>query len=179
MPPCRPRLLLQSLAIALLLLPATQAHAIGLKPGLWEYDVQSSTNGAPPVDLSQMMQNVSPAIRAEIEAEMKARGMGMDLGKRRVKLCLTPAFVAAGHPPLQLNGQCKAHWTQPAADQWDFSYACTSPTSSGEGHITLSSSTAYSTAFTTVTPQATVSGTSQGHWVSSDCGSVPPLQIKP
>ncbi|MDE2271810.1 MAG: hypothetical protein KGJ94_07485, partial [Xanthomonadaceae bacterium] len=82
------------LVLAATLLLAAQAHAVGLKPGLWDYSVQSSTNGAPPVDLSQMMHNVSPAIKAEIEAQMKARGMAMDLGKQTLRLCLSPAFVA-------------------------------------------------------------------------------------
>lgn len=158
---------------------SSHAQAFSLKPGLWDYSVQSSTNGAPPVDLSHMMQNASPAIKAEIEAQMKARGMAMDLGNQTLRLCLSPEFVAAKRPPLHLGGQCKVHWSQPTQGNWDFSYACTQPTSSGKGRVALASPTAYKTQFTAVTPQGTVSSTSEAHWVSSDCGSVPPLQPVP
>ena len=158
---------------------SSRAQAFSLKPGLWDSSVQSSTNGAPPIDLSQMMQNVSPAIKAEIEAQMKARGMAMGPGKQTLRLCLSPAFVAAKRPPLHLSGNCKLHWSQPTQDDWAFSYACTRPTSSGKGHVVLASPTAYTTQFTAVTPQGTVSGTSEAHWVSGDCGGVPPLQRAP
>ncbi|MHB1666709.1 DUF3617 domain-containing protein [Thiomonas sp.] len=138
-------------------LGSSHAQAFSLKPGLWDYSVQSSTNGAPPVDLSHMMQNASPAIKAEIEAQMKARGMAMDLGNQTLRLCLSPGFVAAKRPPLYLGGQCKVHWSQPTQGNWDFSYACTQPTSSGKGRVALASPTAYKTQFTAVTPQGTVS----------------------
>ena len=177
--PTLPRRWIAGFLLAAAALWSSQAHAVGLKPGLWDYSVQSSTNGAPPVDLSQMMHNVSPAIKAEIEAQMKARGMATDLGKQTLRLCLSPAFVAAKRPPLHLSGNCKLHWSQPTQDDWDFSYACTRPTSSGKGQVVLASPTAYTTQFTAVTPQGTVSGTSKAHWVSSDCGGVPPLQPAP
>ncbi len=156
-----------------------QAAGMTLKPGLWDYTVQTSTNGAPQVDFAQMMRNVPPAMKAEIAAEMKARGMAMDLGNNSLRLCLSSQFVAAKHPPLQLSGQCKVHWSQPSAGLWNFSYACTQPASSGKGSVTLLSPTDYKTQFTAVTPQATIASSSEAHWVSSNCGGVPPLQIAP
>jgi Protein of unknown function (DUF3617). len=168
-----------ALSFALWIAAMGSSRAVTLKPGLWDYSVQTSTNGAPPVDFAQMMHNVPPAMKAEIEAGMKARGMAMDLGNNTLRLCLSPKFVAAKRPPLKLNGQCKVHWTQPAAGHWSFSYVCTQPTSSGKGSVTLASPTNYQTQFTAVTPQATIASSSAAHWVSSDCGGVPPLQPEP
>lgn len=176
------RLLPLTLAAPLLTAAASACFAASpLKPGLWQFQVETSVNGAPAQNLSEMLARVPPSVRAAMEEQLKARGLSVD--GQGLKICLSPQVAALDHPPLHLDGQCRENWAKHGESRWNFSFQCTDPTSSGEGHIDLVGQTQYTTDYTAQVTQApgaprqTVHSISTAHWLAADCGDVPALAL--
>ncbi len=150
---------------------ATQA----LKPGLWDYALQTRNGSGPSMNLAQMLRSLPPAARPQVEARLRAQGMALspDGG---LQICLDAGSLAAGHPPLHLSGRCDVHWKHGDPADWSFHYACQSPVVQGQGSLHIASPTAYSSHYTVSGPHGSVSGQAEAHWVAASCGGVPPLR---
>ena len=151
------------------------AAAQSLRPGLWDYALQTRNGSGPPMNLAQMLRSLPPSARPQVEARLRAQGMALspDGG---LQICLDNASLAAGHPPLHLSGRCDVHWKHGDPADWSFHYACQSPDVQGQGSLHIASPTAYSSAYTVSGPHGSVSGQAKAHWVATSCGGVPPLR---
>ncbi len=168
--------LLTALALQL---PAAAWAAGPLKPGLWQFQVDTSVNGGPAQNLAQMLAQAPPQVRQEMQAQLAKQGLAVD--DQGLKICLSPQVAALEHPPLHLNGTCKETWSQGSGSRWNFSFSCTGPDSTGQGHIDLTSPTAYTTDYTARVspapgvPVQTIQSSTRAHWLAADCGNVAAL----
>lgn len=180
--PYRSRPTLPALVVAALLAggavataTSCQAASVPLKPGLWDYSLQTQRGDGPPMNLSQMLASLPPSARPQVEARLRAQGMALG-PDGALRICLDAASLAGGHPPLHLAGRCQEQWSLASPGHWSFHYACTAPSVDGHGKLRISSPTAYQSHYTVKGPQGSVSGDAQAHWVGASCGDVPPLR---
>jgi hypothetical protein len=174
----RPTALAAALLGALLPLGGRAAFAASpqaLRPGLWDYALQSRRGNGPEMNLAQMLSAMPPSARPQIEAQLRQQGMRLD-SHGGLQICLDAKSVAAGHPPLHLAGHCTVSWKHPDAADWSFHYACTAPSADGHGTLHIASPTAYNSAYAVSAAQGPVSGQAQAHWVAASCGDLPPLR---
>ena len=181
-PPCAGRRVRSRLPAAALLAccaacfaPAALAAATPLRPGLWDYALQTRTGDGPAMNLAQMLRSLPPSARPQIEAKLRQQGMSISRDGG-LQICLDATSLASGHPPLHLHGGCAAHWSQPRPGDWKFRYTCPASKVTGSGSLRIASATSYASSYTVTTPQGSMSGQSQAHWVAPSCGSVPPLR---
>lgn len=146
-----------------------------LQPGLWDYALQTRSGNGPSMNLAQMLRSLPPSARPQVEAKLRQQGMSISRDGG-LQICLDATSLASGHPPLHLNGGCKAHWSQPSPGDWKFRYSCPASKVTGSGSLRIASATSYASSYTVATPQGDMSGQSQAHWVAPSCGSVPPLR---
>ena len=154
---------------------ALAAGAPTLRPGLWDYALQSRRGNGPEMNLAQMLSTMPPAARPQIEAQLAQQGMRLD-SHGGLQICLDAQSVAAGHPPLHLAGHCNVSWKHPDAADWSFHYACTAPSADGHGTLHIASPTSYTSAYAVTGAEGPVAGEAQAHWVASSCGSLPPMR---
>ncbi len=174
----RPAGLAGALLGASLLCAAPAALAAGsrtLRPGLWDYALQSRSGNGPEMNLGQMLSAMPPSARPRIEAQLRQQGMRLD-AQGGLQICLDAKSVAAGHPPLHLAGHCTVAWKHPDASDWSFHYSCTDPSAKGQGMLHIASSTAYDSAYQVTGAQGPVSGQAQARWAAASCGSLPPMR---
>ncbi len=151
------------------------AAAAQLRPGLWNYSLQTRTGNGPTMNLAQMLDNMPPAARPQVEARLRQQGMSLS-PSGVLQICLDARALAQGHPPLHLPGRCRATWIHADAADWTFRYHCDQGTVRGSGSLHIASDRAYSSSYTVDNGDVRVSGSAQAHWAASSCGTVPPLQ---
>lgn len=180
--PYRPRLNPSSPLLAALLglgalawSSASHAAPVSLKPGLWDYALQTRNGDGPTMNLAQMLRNLPASTRPQVEARLRAQGMSLS-PDGTLQICLDAASLADGHPPLHLGGRCAAHWEQTSPGDWHFRYACQDPAADGRGSLRVTAPTAYESDYTVKNPQGSMSGQAQAHWVADSCGGVPALR---
>ncbi len=164
------------LGVGLLALSAPGFAATqSLRPGLWDYALQTRNGSGPSMSLAQMLRSLPPSARPQVEARLRAQGMALspDGG---LQICLDAGSLVGGHPPLHLSGRCDVHWKHGDPADWSFRYACKSPDVVGRGSLHIASPTAYSSNYTVGGPHGSVSGQATAHWVAASCGDVPPLR---
>ena len=174
----RPAGLAAALLSAALLPGARAALAAGsqaLKPGLWDYSLQSRRGDGPEMNLAQMLSAMPPSARPQIEDQLRRQGMRLD-AQGRLQICLDAQSVSAGHPPLHLAGHCQVKWKHPDAADWSFHYACTEPSADGHGTLHIASPTSYRSDYQVSGPQGPVSGKARAQWVAPSCGGLAPMR---
>ena len=154
---------------------ALAAGSQALRPGLWDYALQSRRGNGPEMNLAQMLSAMPPSARPQVEAQLRQQGMRLD-AHGKLQICLDAKSVAAGHPPLHLAGHCNVAWKHPDATDWSFHYSCTAPSAEGQGMLHIASPTAYDSAYQVTGAQGPVSGQAQARWVAPSCGSLPPMR---
>ena len=152
-----------------------------IKPGLWEVrserQVEGRKEGPPPAD---MMKNLSPEVRAKIQAQMKANGvaMGSDGANR---ICLDKGSLDAGRWQSRATN-CKTEYGTRSASSWTWHSTCSAPESTSDGeavfanaeNYTVRTSSTYSFRGEPKTTQMTI----KARWVGADCGDLKPLDPK-
>lgn len=175
---------MQHLIAAALVAFASTAGAQTLKPGLWEITNKMQTgSGQMEQQMAQMQQqmaNMPPDQRKMMEEMMAQRGMKMGAGGpggTSMKMCMTKEMVERNEIPAQ-QGDCKTTQQSRSGNTMKMAFTCTNPPSSGEGHVTFTSSEAYSMKMQVNT---TMQGKPEkihmdgsGKWLGADCGSVKP-----
>ncbi len=173
------------LAAALVAFACT-AGAQTLKPGLWEVTNQMGGASGAQMDsnmaqMQQQMASLPPAQRKAMDEMMAKQGVRVGAGSPGavgVKLCFTKEMVEKNELPAQ-QGDCTTTHQSRSGSKMKFGFACTNPTSTGEGEMTYVSPEAYSMKMAV---NSQVSGKSEkmnmsggGKWLSSDCGNVKPI----
>lgn len=176
-----PRLILIG---GLLTTAALTANAQVMKPGLWQINTKMAAGSgemqAAMAEMQKEMASMSPEERKMMEAMMAKHGasMGQPGEGMAIKICLTQEMINRN----QLNrheDNCKQTVSPKMGNTIKFSLACTNPSASGEGVITVISPEAYSTTMTLNTPQngkpETMKMESSSRFLSAHCGSIKPL----
>ncbi|WP_338758721.1 DUF3617 domain-containing protein [Massilia sp. METH4] len=165
---------------------AHAAHGAALKPGLWE--MTSKIAAANPETMQalamaqQEMAAMPPEQRQAIDQMLARHGVTMQLaegGGVKVNFCLTKEQAANPRLPSGQPGQCTTTQT-PVPAGLNVAFKCSRPQSSGSGQVIFEGDSGYSMRMNV---DSTVQGQTQnmtvestGRWLSSDCGSVPPVR---
>lgn len=174
------------LATAPLMLAAVGAGAqtTTMKPGLWEHSFtmksQSGKMEQGMTELQKQLAAMPPEKRKQMEQMMAQSGMAMGSKVNVVKVCITPEDAARMDVP-KYNDQCKQEVTRRSANTLKFSFTCAGqPPTSGEGEVTFTSPTAYTSKSVVNTSvegkpeRMTMDQT--GKWLAADCGAVKPIK---
>jgi hypothetical protein len=166
------------------------AFAQTMKPGLWE-SVSKTTSADPATakamaDSQKQMAKMPAAQRKEMEKAMnQPGGPAMSLnadGSITVKACVNQKMIDAGANIGVDDGNCKYKQGANVGGTQSYSFACTTPASSGEGKTVYQgneySSTMKMTTMATGKKDVMTTET-KGKWLGADCGSIKPMDIKP
>lgn len=154
-----------------------------IKPGLWEITSKVSGNSeasSRATKMQEMVANMKPEERQQIEAMLAAQGIkigaGADAGAMVVQTCVTPSMAARNQMLVGQRGSCSSRTSDRTASGMKISFTCANPASSGEGLVSFSSDAAYTLAMNI---KSSVAGTPEqmtldgsGKWLASSCGSV-------
>ncbi len=151
--------------------------ALPMKPGLWEIQPQiqlQSQNGTMPIpDISQLMQNMSPEMRSQMEAIMQKQGVSVS-DNGNIQVCTTRDMIASNRLPQ--NKDCESVVTKAPGNRYSFHFSCGNPPTTGEGEIVFLNSEAYTSKVQVSRPnQGAVSGMtmeSSAKWIGADCGKL-------
>jgi len=172
------------LVAAPLTLSAFSASAQSMKPGLWEHSfTMKSQSGQMEKGMAEMQKQLAampPEQRKMMEQMMAKNGVGMGTRANTAKVCISPEQAARMDLPQQ-DGQCKQDVTQRSGSTMKFKFSCAGqPPTSGEGEVTFSSPTSYSSKSVVNT---VIEGKPErmtmdqiGKWLAADCGALKPVK---
>ena len=174
-----PTLRLACALVAALMPPFSLAQTPPIKPGLWEVQSENSTGGQKTTQPSDRLQNLPPAVRAQVEASMKQKGIAVG-GDGLNKICFTKESM----DPARFGNaaSCKTEPRERTARSWKSHTVCTEPPMTLDSETVFNSSESY-TVNTTMT--MTVRGetktsrrTIRAKWLGADCGDLKPFDLK-
>ncbi|WP_297449998.1 DUF3617 domain-containing protein [Ferrovum sp.] len=150
-----------------------------MKPGLWEIQpaVQlPSQNGVRPMlDMNQVVQNMSPQMRSQMEAMLQKQGVSMG-ANGGIRVCTTRDMIERNRLP-QKNG-CESSITSQPGDKYKLHFSCGNPPTIGDGEVVFQNSEAYTTKVEITHHEQGkefgVTMESSAKWLGSDCGSLQP-----
>ena len=170
--------------LALTLSNAALAQPAKLQPGLWEQTMtMKSASGEMEAKMAQMQQQLAsmpPEQRKMVEDMMARQGAGVGGSGRNttIKMCVSAEQAERSEMPQQ-EGNCKQEVVERSSGTVRYKFSCTGehPTS-GEGEYTMTNPSSYSGKATVLTqvkgkPEK-VDMTTNGRWVSADCGAIKP-----
>ncbi len=179
------------LAVATLLLAGAAVQAqTHVKPGLWEETVTvKSDNAQANAAMEQMkarMAAMSPEQRAAIEKMMASHGMGAGGpgAPSTLRVCITKEQAERDFTP-ESNGHCTRTNVVRSGSTTRFDFACNNGKMNitGDGVFTQMGDSAFAV---TTNANTMMAGTPSkihseiaGKFVSSDCGSVKPVETPP
>ena len=173
-----------ALVAAPLALAALGASAQSMNPGLWEHSFtlksQSGQMEKGMAEMQKQMASMPPEQRKMMEQMMAKNGVDIGAKAQTVKVCISPEQAARMDVP-QPDGHCKQDITQRSGSTVKFKFSCASqPPTSGEGEVTFSSPTSYTsksvvnTAIEGKPERMTMDQT--GKWLAADCGALKPAK---
>lgn len=170
----------KSVILSCLLLGTTcVAQAEGnkeIKPGLWEIQHKTSVDGQKVPDMKEMLSQVPPEMRGQVEAMMAKQGAGMT--DKGLTTCITPEQAASQHYGTDPDGQCQVKDMQQEGDVTRLKIQCSQPKGEGEATVTRLGPEAWkSTTRMTVEENGaahTMNSESTARWLGADCAAVKP-----
>ncbi len=147
-----------------------------IKPGLWEIQHKTAVNGQELPDMQQMMANVPPGMRGQVEAMMAKNGAGMT--EKGVSVCITQEQINNNTYGMDNKGHCKVSDVQHSGNRTSLKMRCEDPKGEGETTVTQISPVQWqSTTRMTIEeqgkPQA-INSEATGRWLKADCGAIKP-----
>jgi hypothetical protein len=172
------------LLVACAAVASCHAGAQSLKPGLWQITHQTQGSGdmaQAMANMQKQMANLPPEQRKLVQQHMARQGAQVGTapgGGMAVKMCMTPEMARRNQVPAQ-RSDCTSTAQARSGNTMKVAFACTNPPSRGEGEVTFDGPESYRSKITVTTtvqgkPQQ-VTMSSQGKWLSADCGSVKPV----
>ena len=153
------------------------ADGLNIKPGLWEIQHKSNVNGQDMPDMEEMMANVPPEMRKQMEAAMAQQGAGM--GKNGMTVCITAEQIARGETGAQdPNSDCKMLNMKQHGNTTNMSMQCTQPKAEGDMEVTRVSETEWHSKTQMRTREGNMNMEARGKWLGADCGKVKPAGKK-
>ncbi len=176
-----------SLLTLLALTGVAQAATPPMRPGLWEVQtVSREMNGKPMPDPSALMaanmDKIPPEMRAQIEAQMKARGLQMGAAggaPGSLRVCVSQDMINGNRWQQQHEGRCQHSGASQSGNTWTVSFTCQDPEAQGEVRTTFNGAESYSSDMT-VTTQRKGKPTQmhmrhQAKWLGASCGDLKPM----
>lgn len=173
-------------AVGLACAALAQAQTLKLRPGLWEMQMstksQSGQMEQAMAEMQKALADMPPAQRKQMEQMMAQRGVGMTAGGgRTMRMCMTQQQVDRDEIPQQEG--CTHTMQRQGANTIKTSFTCKGrpgePGSSGEGTISIESSTAYRVHSVVRMAQdgkpEQITMEQQGRWLGEDCGQIKPI----
>jgi uncharacterized protein DUF3617 len=176
-------LALRSFLLLFVVSIAAQAQtALPIKAGLWQIHIDREVNGEKAPDMSEKMKNMDPETRARVEAMMKQRGIDVGASGGPDKVCYSKEMIQRGRWADQQT-ECKTDFNSQSAALWKWHSSCPKLGSESDGEATFSGSENYVVKTSSVTKLGGTSRASHmtitGKWMSSDCGDLKPMDLKP
>lgn len=155
---------------------ATPVFAQSILPGLWEIQGKATVDGQAMPDMAEMMKEVPPEMRKQMQAMLNKQGVGMT--PSGIQVCVTPEQALRNDIPVQGDKRCKLTWQKRAPKRTTYQLICTQPNERGEGWMEIVSPKLWKSSVKMHTqsdgkPQ-TVTSDSSGKWLGPDCGKVQP-----
>lgn len=152
---------------------SASGQVLPIKPGLWQVQREQDTNGQKSPDMSEMLKSMPPERRAQLEAAMKQRGIG-------VKVCHTREMLDTSKSANSLP-DCKTTYSSRTNGSWKSHTSCAKDHVEIDSEMMISGPESY-TVKSTSTFQSegetnTTHMTMTGKWLSADCGDIKPLSI--
>lgn len=165
-----------SLSVAALVAQAQSAPPI--KPGLWEMKMSRETDGKQAPGLSEHMKDMSPEMRARMEAMMKQRGVSMDGGNTTAKVCLTKESLAKDGWRDQQREGCKTDVSGQGTGTWKWHSVCPDMVSDGEASFPNGDSYSFKNTMvmTRNGQQHVTKMTGTAKRLGDDCGDLKPMR---
>jgi hypothetical protein len=170
-----------ALALAAVLAPAAAAaQTPPIKPGLWEVRSERQVDGRKAPMPADSMKNLSPEVRAKIEAQMKANGVALGSGGAN-RICFDKSSLDAGRWQSRAT-TCKTEYSTRSATGWKWRSTCTQPESTSDGEAVFTNAENYTVSTTSThsfrgepkTTQMTI----RAKWLGADCGDLKPIDPK-
>src|SRR6478736_6904794 len=123
----------QSLLAMLLLAFASflQAEAIkDIKPGLWEIQHKTVMDGQALPDMNEMLAQVPPEMRGQVQAMMAKNGAGMT--DKGLTICITPEQIANQQYGSDPKSQCQVSDIKHDGNVTHMTTVCSKPKGAGE-----------------------------------------------
>ena len=153
------------------------------KPGLWEiqYTVESAQATAEYAGMAERLKNMPPEKRAQMEAYMKERGMGAQLGPgglptMTMRVCLTPQDLAeeSSHAFLQTlreRGDCTSKILAESSSEVHLEAHCRAPDSKTDvdARIFNVAPEHYSVDLKSTGPRGDMHMQQRARWLGADC----------
>ena len=173
----------QSLLAILLLACAgfLQAEAIkDIKPGLWEIQNKTLVDGQALPDMSAMLAQVPPEMRAQVQAMMAKNGAGMT--DKGLTICITPEQIANQQYGNDPKSKCQLSDMKQEGNVTHMKMQCSKPKGEGETTVTRLSPESW-TSVSKMTMEEngaphTMNSEATAKWLNSDCGDVKPAAEK-
>ena len=150
-----------------------------IKPGLWEVKSEGKDDGQKTPPAADRLQGLSPALRAQVEAAMKEKGVAMGPGGV-TRIC----FSRESMDPARWGevASCKTEYGARSNSSWKWRSVCTQPEMTIDGEATFANPENYSVHTTTTMKRSEELKTSQrtvlAHWLGADCGDLKPFDPK-
>jgi Protein of unknown function (DUF3617) len=159
-------------AATVLLAPLALAQTPPIKPGLWE--IKTEGQDQKNAQMAERMKNMTPEMRAQIEAAMKQRGVDVT-ASGATRVCFSKDSMDISQWKNQSS--CKTDFTTRSGSTWKWHTVCAESVSDGEAlftnaeHYTINTSTTSSLSGQPKTTQRTMTAT----WVGGACGDLKPF----
>jgi Protein of unknown function (DUF3617) len=164
---------------ALLLTPFAQAQTPPIKPGLWEVHSEGATGGQKSPPPSDRLQNLPPAVRAQVEASMKQKGVAMGAGGLS-RICFTRESMDPARWGNAAN--CKTDYGSRTNASWKWHSVCSQPEMTIDGEAVFATPESYTVNTSTTMTLRGETKTSQrairAKWLGADCGDLKPFDPK-
>jgi len=165
--------------VAMLTALAAAAQSPPIRPGLWEVQSESASEGKKVAPPAERLQNLPPEARAKMEAMMKQKGIALGPGGVN-RICFTKESIAAGS--WQSSARCKTDYTVQTSSAWKWQSVCNEPAMRIEGVATFASPESYtvntSTTLTASGQKRTAQTSVKAKWLGADCGDLKPFDPK-
>lgn len=172
----------RNLAIPLLgtllcLATTASAQTPPIKPGLWEMQGDNAIGDEPIASPSAHLQNLTPEVRAKVQAMMKAKGIaiGSDGNSR---ICLTRESMDPARWQ-NLAAGCRTEYLARTDVSWKWHTSCSNPPAETDGQAIFGSPESY-TVKTAITmslrgEKRTQNMTVRAKWLGAQCGDLRPF----
>lgn len=157
----------------------SQAQTPPIKPGLWEVQSEGSADGQKTPPPGDRLQSLPPAVRAQLEASMKQKGIAMGAGGVS-RICFTKESMDPARWGNAAN--CKTDYGARSNSSWKWHSVCTQPEMTVDGEAIFANAENYTVNSTTTMKLRGEAKTSQrtvrGKWLGADCGDLKPFDPK-
>lgn len=170
----------QATAVVLAAVPLfALAQTPPIKPGLWEVKSEGVADGQKTASPGDRLASLPPAVRAQVEASMKQKGIAVDAGGLS-RICFSKESMDPARWGASAN--CKTDYGARSSASWKWHSVCSQPEMTIDGEAIFASPESYrvnTTSTITLRGETRTSQRSvQAHWLGADCGDLKPFEPK-